>query len=73
LNVRTTRYHLDQDSRGRYSSRRDYHPRYGPIPLDTYPAPEVSTQLQVALDGGDPERVAELVAEIDQLVARFDG
>jgi hypothetical protein len=33
----------------------------------------VSTQLQVALDGGDPERVAELVAEIDQLVARFDG
>jgi hypothetical protein len=33
----------------------------------------VSTQLQVTLDSGDPERVAELVAEIEQLVARFDG
>jgi len=42
-------------------------------PLDAYTAPEVSTQLQVALDGGDPEAIAELIAEIEQLVARFDS
>jgi hypothetical protein len=33
----------------------------------------VSTHLQVALDGGDPAAVAELVAEIEQLVAGLDG
>ena len=42
-------------------------------PLDAYTAPEVSTQLQVALDGGDPAAMAELIGEIEQLVARFDG
>ena len=39
-------------------------------PLDAYTAPEVSTHLQVALDGTDPEAVAELVAEIEAAVDR---
>ena len=42
-------------------------------PLDAYTAPEVSTHLQVALDGGDPAAMAELVAEIEQLVAGLDS
>jgi len=39
-------------------------------PLDAYSAPEVSTQLQVALDGSDPEAVAELITAIETAVDR---
>jgi len=39
-------------------------------PLDAYSAPEVSTQLQVTLNGGDPEAVTELIAEIEAAVDR---
>jgi len=73
LNIAATGKQHDQRSSSRSNSRRDYHSRYGPVPPETYPTPEVSTQLQVALDGGDPEAIAELIAEIEQLVARFDS